>query len=112
MKKGIMTFFVFGSLEGYFYYLNQAGDLELFFMLWGFFALYGLLSPFITGSYLGGTGLGANDTVRQTHEAEAAAEAMVGGRRGNWTPQLKLSSAVVFGFFVVLNAIGYIVIIN
>lgn len=112
MKKGLITLFLFGGLEGYFYYLNQEGDLEVFFMLWGFFALFGILSPLITGSYLGGTGMGTTDTVRQSHEAETAAEAMVGGRRGNWTPQLKLSSAVVFGFFVLINVICYILVIS
>jgi hypothetical protein len=111
MKRGLVAFVLFGGIEGYFYYLNRAGDLEMFFMLWAVFALFGFLSPLITGSYLGGTALGINDTVRQVHEAEAAAEAMVGGRRGNQKPQLKLSSAVMFGFFFVLNVICYIVTI-
>lgn len=112
MKKGLIILILFGGLEGYFYYQNQSSDLEMFFMVWGFFALFGFLSPFITGSYLGGTALGINDTARQSHEAEAAAEAMVGGRRGNQQPQLKLSLAVIFGFLFVLNVIGYIVVMR
>jgi len=111
MKKGWITLVIFGGVEGYFYYLNRAGDLEMFFMVWAFFAAFCFLVPLITGSYLGGTALGQTEAARYSQEAGTAAEAMFGGRRGNQKPELTLTSAVVYGFYFAVNVICYILVI-
>lgn len=112
IKKAIWTI-IFIVIECYSYFKIQPGNLELFFMIWGFIYLALLLFNIFNVKSDGGLiGIGGDDQTIYANLAGKMAEIEYGTEKNKQRTGGGLLDYMnlVYVFFIAINTIGYIIV--
>lgn len=110
--KRSLGLIIFAGIETYFYFKYKPKDLEMFFMIWGLIAIALLLYNIFNVKYDGPT-MSVRNTINSLNQSMASSLEKTYEKDRKTTRScggIRDPINLIYLFFVILNVIGYIIV--